>query len=154
MPICAASWPCPEMMKAILPARCMSHIRSSTARARSIWRYIASTSASVRPSALCPSSATLVFAISSILSDVDRCAIDGQRRLDEHFGEGRMGVDRHRDLAGRPLQQQGQCGRGEELARVRADQLCATQEAVLRIGDELGEAVHLADDGGLAERPE
>ena len=37
----APSWPWPEMMKAILPARCMSHIRSSTARARSMARYIA-----------------------------------------------------------------------------------------------------------------
>ena len=38
------------MMNAILPARCMSHIRSSTARARSIARYMPSTSSSDRPS--------------------------------------------------------------------------------------------------------
>src|SRR4029078_263158 len=144
MPICAASWPCPEMMKAILPARCMSHIRSSTARASSIWRYMPSTSASVRPSAFCPSSATLVFAITPIVSDVNRGAIHGEGRLDQHLGQGRVRMDRHRDLARGALQQQGQGRLGQEVARVRTDEVRSEKDAGLGIGDELREAVDLA----------
>src|SRR6185503_6526316 len=101
------------MMKAILPARCISHMRSSTARARSIWRYMARTSASVRPSVLWPSSATLVSAITPIVSDVDRPAVHGEGRLDQHLGQGRVRVHGHRDLAGGPLQQQGERRLGE-----------------------------------------
>jgi hypothetical protein len=84
---------------------------------------------------------------------VDRCAGTASG-LDQHLGEGRVGVHRHRDLGGSPLQQPRQRRLGEEVARMGADQVRTEQEAGLRIGDELGEAVHLAHDGRLAERPE
>src|SRR5688500_3495785 len=94
---CAPSWPWPEMMNAILPARCMSHMRSSTARARSIARYMPRTSSSLRPRSPCRGLVS-VWAIRMRLLDVDGRAVDGQGGLGEHFGQGRVGVDAHRDL--------------------------------------------------------
>ena len=47
-----ASWPCPLIMNRTLPCRLNVHIRWSMVRASSMVRYIATTSASLRPSAV------------------------------------------------------------------------------------------------------
>src|SRR4029453_10754859 len=115
MATCAPSCPWPEMMKAILPARCMSHIRSSTARAISIWRYMASTSSSDSPRSWCRDGASVCATCSISLpatycssSDVDRGAVHCQGGLGQRLGQGRVGMDAHGDLGGSPFHQAGE----------------------------------------------
>src|SRR3990170_1003596 len=106
--------------EAILPARCMSHMRSSTARASSICRYIALTSSSVRPSSACFGCVAVSLATVVMLPlHVDRCAVDRQRGFRQDFGQGGMCVHVHGHLGGGALDELREGGLGDEVARVR-----------------------------------
>src|SRR5215212_12038434 len=95
---CAPSWPWPLITNGILPARLRIHIRSSTARVIAISRYISTRSSAARPRSAPSAGAVLVAIFLPGRLEVDRLAVDGERRLAERLGQRWMRVDGRADL--------------------------------------------------------
>src|SRR5579863_9373303 len=82
--------------------------------------------------------------------DIDGKPVHGVERLADGFIDGRMRVDGvHHGLHG-GLGLHRQHAFGDQLIRLRADDVHAQDLAILLIGDDLDEAVVLAQDRGLA----
>src|SRR3970282_2018522 len=105
------------MTTGIRPARLRIHIRSSTARARATFWYIARRSALVRPTEAARSEVpdfervlrvTVMSGRPPPRSEVDRAAVDGHGRLADDFGERRVGVRGPADLPGRRVEGEGE----------------------------------------------
>src|SRR4051812_17807399 len=180
MPTCAPSWPWPLITNGIRPDRLRIHIRSSTARESATRRYIAMRSASARPtdaprptaelSPVCDpgfcvtviwSSASrrrgacrLPPAPATAASEVDRPAVHGKRRLAEHLGERRMRMGRAADLPRRGLELEGDRRLGDEVGRVRADEVDPERPVRVAVADDLREPLVLATDDRLGDRLE
>src|SRR5688500_43149 len=163
MPTWAPSWPWPEMTNGMRPARLRIHMRSSSARASATKRYISTRSASVRPTeaarlpAVLLSTGSLVAASSSAGSPLaaslwgtaivvegppsagDGAAVHRDRGLADDVGEGRVGVGRAADLPGGRVELEGERGLGDEVRRVRSDDVDTEGVLVLRVRDDLRE---------------
>src|SRR5437868_1046484 len=87
-------------------------------------------------------------------SEVDRSTVDGEGGLAEHLRERRVGVCRAADLPRRRLEGEGERGLGDEVGRVRPDDVDAEGVAGLRVADDLREALVLAADDRLGDRLE
>src|SRR3954470_2030280 len=152
------------MTNGIRPARFSTHIRSSTARARATRRYISRRSSGVRPRsapsvgsggvAAPGSECVTATALSVDRSEVDRPTVDGHRRLAEDLGEGRMGVGRSADLPRNRLELESDGRLGNQVCRVRTDDVDAERLVGFLVGDDLREALVLAADDGLRDRLE
>src|SRR4051794_30293884 len=180
MPTCAPSWPWPLITNGIRPDRLRIHIRSSTARERATRRYIAMRSASPRPTdAASPTAApspvcdpgfcvTAIWSSASrrrgacrlppasttAASEVDRPAVHGKRRLAEHLRERRMRMRRAADLPRRRLELEGDRRLGDEVGRMRADEMDAERAVGVAVADDLGDPLVLTADDRLGDRLE
>src|SRR5579871_335976 len=80
---------------------------------------------------------------------VDRHSLDGGISIEHGFCERWVCVDREHHLVHCSLKLHHGDGFGDELGCLRADDVHAEDFAVLRVGDDLYEAVVAVDDGGL-----
>src|SRR5258706_13482699 len=114
------------MTNGIRPARFRTHIRSSIARASATVLYIRTRSSSVRPTDRASSdSFDVLVAITRPRwpSEVDRPAVDSEGRLADDLAQGRMGVGRAADLPRRRLELEREGRLGDEVRRVRPDEV-------------------------------
>src|SRR3954447_25648828 len=180
MPTCAPSWPWPLITNGIRPDRLRIHIRSSTARERATRRYIAMRSASPRPTDAASPTAeprpvcapgfcvTAIWSSASrrrgacrlppasarAASEVDRPAVHGERRFAEHLRERRMRMRRAADLPRRRLQLEGDQRLGDEIGRVRTDEMDPERSVRVAVADDLREPLVLTGDDRLGDRLE
>src|SRR5512141_2327790 len=142
------------MTNGILPARLRIHMRSSTARATAISRYISTRSSRDRPrsapSSLSALGAALVVMGSESL-EVDRLAVDGEGGLAQCLRQGGVRVDGRPDLPRGRLEQHGHTGLADEVGHPGADHVHAQQLVRPGIGDDLDEALVLAANERLAD---
>jgi hypothetical protein len=85
---------------------------------------------------------------------MNRVSIDRHGSLAHDLREARMSVHGHPYLLWCPLDQLGEDALGDKVRDLRSYGVHAEQEVGLRVGDHLHEAVRLALDEGLADRPE
>src|SRR5919112_3762132 len=85
---------------------------------------------------------------------MNRQAVDALGRLHDGLGDGRVRVDDAPQLFGRGFEVERDDGLVNHLRRVRADDVDAQQLVVLRLADDLDEALLLAEDARLARRAE
>src|ERR1044071_2004349 len=81
---------------------------------------------------------------------MDRQPVDAFGGLHDGLGDGRVRVDDAPQLFGRRFEVEGDDGLVNDLGRVRADDVDAQQLVVLRLADDLDEALLLAEDARLA----
>src|SRR5690349_24641792 len=87
-------------------------------------------------------------------SEIERALIDSERRLARHLGERRMRVADARDVLARRTEFHRDDALGDQLARLRPDDVHAEDAIGLRIGDELDETGRVAERAGAAVRRE
>src|SRR5882757_2374542 len=86
--------------------------------------------------------------------NMDRVAVHSQRRLHDRFAQRWMRVNVAAELPRVALEQLGKRRLGDELGRLRADDVRAKHLAGLGVGDDLDEAASLSMDDGPAQRRE
>src|ERR671921_1039433 len=85
---------------------------------------------------------------------MDGQPVDTFGGLHDGLGDGRVRVDDAPQLVGRRFEVERDDGLVNDLGRVRADDVDAQQLVVLRLADDLDEALLLAEYPGLARRRE
>src|SRR5258706_8735189 len=84
-------------------------------------------------------------------SEVDRATVDRERGLADDLAQGRVGVGRTSDLPWRGVELEGEARLGDEVRRVRPDDVDAECVTGLRVADDLREALVLAADDRLRD---
>ena len=79
---------------------------------------------------------------------VDRHSVHAVRSIQHGFSQGRMGVDGPHQIFHGGFEFHCGHGFGDQLRRLRANDVHAENLAIVRIGNNLDEALMLADDGG------
>ena len=93
----------------------------------------------------------VVWSGSAPRSEVDRPTVDRHGRLAEDLGQGRVGMGRIRRSPRRRVEVEGDGRLGDEVGRVRPDEVDAKRVAGLGVADDLAEALVLAADDRLGD---
>src|SRR4029077_16334320 len=125
--------------------------RSASVRPTEAASVVAPRVTAIGPIGLLVSSTVAPVLATPLASEVDPPSVDSHRRFADDFGQRGVRVSREPDLPRGRLEREPEAGLGDEVGRVRADDVDTDGVAGRRVGDDLGETLVLAPDDRLGD---